>query len=224
MTIQWPDWIPPNSIDFWQEDQTRSGGPSILGVERIISSPSTRWRATLTFRIWGTQPDPNRLLWWRSFASQMRGRSGSFTIGPFDRVNPYLLAGGVPDVPFGDLSSFSDNSFFASSASTCTVWIGGGVGARTMIISYTGAGAPQQGQYFGTGGTRLYMLETVSQNSNGSYTITFSPGLREVANAGDLLDFMTPRCTMRLAADDTARAKIALFGVSDTTLDLVEVF
>jgi hypothetical protein len=87
-TLQWPDNVVPNSIDFWLDTPTRSGGPSILGSERIVGTPAARWRCTLNFRVWGRGGDPSRLLWWRTFASIMAGRAGSVAIGPFDALTP----------------------------------------------------------------------------------------------------------------------------------------
>jgi len=225
--LLWPDWIAPNSIEFWLENQSRSGGISILGNERIVASPSSRWRASLSFRIWGTRLDPNRLLYWRTFASRMQGRSGSVLIGPWDQLTPGRLAGGLPaTAPFSDGATFSDGSLFAQDgmAGIALATAAGAINARTITFTYSGVTPPTAGQYFGLGGTSLYLADTFTNNGDGTFTLGFSPGLRAAVAIGDRIEFERPRCTMRLMADDTARAKLQIGFVADTTLDLVEVF
>ena len=225
MSIQtWPDWIAPNSIDWWLEAQSRSGGQSILGAERIVTSPSARWRCTMTFRIWGTQTDPGRLLTWRTLSGALYGRSGSILIGPFDRMTPGRLPDGGADTTFSDGETFSDGSEFTQPAGVCLVASAALQGARALNVTYAGVGAPQSGQYFGLGGNALYLASSVVANSDGTLSLTFSPGLRAAAAIGDAVDFERPKATMRLMADDGARAKLAIGGVADTTLDLVEAF
>lgn len=225
--VRWPDWIVPNSIEWWLETQSRSGGPSLLGVERIISSPSARWRCTMTFRIWGTQVDPARLLTWRAISGALYGRAGLLNIGPFDRMTPELLAGAPSRsvaTTFFDAATFSDGSTFAQAAGIGKISAYAAQGARAITLTYLGLASPQAGQYFGIGGASLYLADTSTLNADGTITLTFSPGLRANVSPGQDLDFERPLATMRLMADDGGRAKIAIGGVADTTLDLVEAF
>ena len=228
--IIWPSYISPNSIDWWLDTPTKSGGQSILGNGRIVATPAARWRATMTVRIWGTQGDPNQMLFWRSFAAWMGGRAGSVTIGPFDLLTPEILKAVAPEniaLSFSDGALFSDGSAFPGDTSVAgTVWLTASAqaGAATASVVNFGLGALQAGQYFGLGGTELHIITAATKSTNGSYSLSFAPPLRAAWSAGAELDFTAPRATMRLSADDTARQKITIGGVADVTLDLVEVF
>lgn len=228
--IEWPDFIAPNSIDWWLDTPTRSGGQSILGNERIVATPAARWRATMTFRIWGMPGDPKRMLFWRAFSASMGGRAGSVTIGPFDKLTPAILEGisAVPiSLSFDDGSIFSDGSTFTeppSGTGPITLALAAAVGANSIRAMIGGAVQPQAGQYFGLGGTEMHMIAAATNNLDDTFTLTIAPPIRAAWSAGAVLDFDTPRATMRLAADDTARQKITIGGVADVTLELIEVF
>jgi hypothetical protein len=249
----WPDYIAPNSIDWWLDTPTKSGGQSILGNERIVATPAARWRATMGFRIGGTPVDPAKLLWWRTFASTMAGRAGSVAIGPFDALTPARIlaatnaaaaasaaqaqwaAAQVTPSVFGSSSPFDDMAAVSAANSGVIVappplvtGAGGALAADAAIgartIVITYAGLGTPLAGMYFGiGECLYLASSIVSVS-GVLTIGFSPGLRAPALAGAAVDFEKSKCVMRLMADDGARARTGVDWTADATLDLVEVF
>jgi hypothetical protein len=221
--LAWPDYIAPNSIDWWIEYPTKSGGQTILGNERIVATPAARWRASMTFRIWGTTKDPKRMLFWRALAAALNGRSGSLIIGPFDQLTPSVIDE-IMTVAFSDGTLFSDGASFDALPLSGPLTLSAGAARGALSILVSTISEPQPGQYFGVGGTEMHIVTGVVWNGVNSYTVAFSPPLRAAWGAGTVLDFENPKCMMRLSADDTARQKITIGGVADVTLDLIEVF
>lgn len=95
-----------------------------------------------------------------------------------------------------------------------------------ISFSYTGGAALQGGEHFSfahpTMGWRLYRITRVKAAAGGSYTVEFRPPLREAVAPGELLNFESPRCTMRL--DGEMDAPLEMWRWARASVRFVETF
>lgn len=228
----WPATVLPRTGAFWLENQSRSGGISILGNEQVVASPSARWRA----RFGGPVVTQASVLAWRAFVASMGGRAGTVLVpkseayGPRDangrRFNEQSTAlygddGLFLDGTNFDLTGFSqdDGSVYASAADAAPV------NATQIAIDYApGIDGIRPGQYFGIDG-RLYLAHRVWQvDANAPTQIQFAPWLRSALSQGDAIIIDRPVCLMRFAQDQTGELDLDMGRWGRGGLEFVEAW
>lgn len=229
----WPTAIlPPQSIGFSLKQRSTSGGPTVQGDEQVVVSGAERWRARLTFKIARYE----QVLAYRGMMAASNGRAGTWLVpscSGFQRLGPgvggVFPAIGVPTIarsPFSDGSMFSDTGELETKMVMGAVVTDAAARARSITVAMNDTSqAPLAGQYFSLG-ERLYLIATSAPVADGvatgPYALTFAPGLRAAASAGDVVDFSRPVCRMRLASDDTGQLDLDLLRFGTPNLDFVE--
>jgi hypothetical protein len=94
-------------------------------------------------------------------------------------------------------------------------------GATEIIINMGTLVGLEPGVIFGLG-ERLYIV--TEMHGAVVATVKFRPKLRFQINAGTAVNWKNPRCIMRLQADDSGRADIALRRSGTAQMDFVEVW
>lgn len=230
VAADWPAVMFPRSGGFYLENQTRSGGVTVLGNEQIVTSPSARWKASFS----GPVVNETSVLTWRAFVGGMGGRAGTVLVprwgiyGPTDqngrRLNRHGSAtlGGTPRrQALFDLSGFGqdDEPVFATLAAAAAV------NATQISVNYAeGIDGVRPGQYFGIG-QRLYLVTQTWQEDEGEPTqIRFTPWLREGAAAGATVIIDRPVCLMRFAQDQTGELELDMGRWGRGGLEFVEAW
>lgn len=231
VAASWPVHLWPSRSDFMPENQSRSGGVSILGNEQVTVAPSTRWRARLTI------PTNNEraILSWRAFVGGMGGRAGTVMVPTWNvfgtrdangrRFNDQRAAAWGDDIELDavafDLSGFGqdDEPVYASLAANAQV------NATQIAVTYAeGIDGVRPGQYFGIG-QRLYLVTQTWQVDEGQPTqIRFTPWLREGWAAGAPLIIDRPVCLMRFAQDQTGDLELDLGRWGSGQLEMQEAW
>lgn len=233
--VLWPPCMRPSDVMFHPDQPSRSGGRSIAGREQVIVSMAGAWRAKLGFTTVQNQRTANGInehLVWRAMLAILEGRTNNVLVGPYDASTPAKLSGVDYSAltTFDDDTTFSDGSHFSQFATPVECAADAARGATSLIASMIGGHTPQPGQYFGTY-NRLYIVkraDLVTGNSPdipNQYTLRFWPPLRVAIGAGAALNFDSPVCEMRFAADSTGELTIRPRNqASSPSIDLVEVF
>jgi hypothetical protein len=221
--IVWPSsLLQSDTVMFARRSMSRSGGQTISGIDQIVSSSTDFWEAQIRVKI---RRDYQRLAF-RALMARSNGRAShwlipvcaeSADIGAFDQ---------------GFSSGFqvigSDRIVNATTASVLTA---AAAGSRSLVIRMVSNDQfPVSGQYFSIG-SRLYLIGDVSVVTAGvnyNFTITFSPGLRAAAipqpgPSPTSLDFLNPKCRMRLAQDNMGDMSLEMLRFSDVQLGFVEI-
>lgn len=224
-----PHLVFPRSGAFWLENQTRSGGISILGNEQITVAPSSRWRARFSMPV----VTEASVLAWRAFVAGMGGRAGTVLVPKWEAYGPRDINGRrfeeLATAQWGDqlfddggafdLSGFGqdDTPVYATLASPAAL------NATQIAVNYApGIDGLRPGQYF-TIGQRIYMVTQTWQANEGDPTqIRFSPWLREGWAAGTPVIIDRPVCLMRFAQDQTGELDLDMGRWSSGQLELVE--
>lgn len=224
--VVWPDILRPKSVMFDLDGPSRSGGASTSGAERIVWAGSVRWKATMSFQVWGSPSAPDLILAWRAIKAQTLGRVGHILIGPHDWMTPAHLDGRSTTFrsPHSDGTPHSDGSLYRQPSSTAVVTADMPLRSSSVSITPVEDWPPRAGQYFGIGADQLYLIASVRQTAADAYVLAFAPPLRASIAAGDLLDFEDPRARMRFASDDTGALQIDAPWMATPSLDLVEVY
>lgn len=218
--------LPPQSVGFEQDITSRSGGQSVLGNEQVVASSAGRWRATYTVRINSIK----HRLTYRGWKAAANGRAGTWLIPTCSGFQLLAGAGGefsLSDI-FAPANVFNDvDSSFPIAANAALATAVGAKGARSLAISMSDQTPPVAGLYFSTGSgdtKSLYLISSVMRTGTNAYTLAFWPGLRQAVAIGDAIDFATPACRMRLAADNTGAMSLDLLRFATVTLEFVEDF
>lgn len=206
---------PPLLLSFtslmWQIGLvSRSGGPSLLGTEQIVSSPAGRWMATITPQV-GTMAwnGSEELLAYRGLMARLRGRANVVALPYFDGRGPAQLLG-LPSV----------EAELAAAAS---------MNAVQIVLTYPSGVAPLPGQAFSIeatdGGSWLHQIAAVVDQDGDDYTVLISPWLREDYAAGIAVEVDNPTSRMRLVTDLSGALTIqAGQAWANPTLEFVEAF
>lgn len=236
MTSNAASWLPaifPRSAMFFPEHASRSGGASISGAEKIVTSPSARWVAQLS----GPVVTENAVLSWRAFVASMSGRAGTVLVPKWEHYGPRDVNGKrfdqVATTLYGDdglfaddglnfdLSGFGqdDSEIYATAAASASL------NATQISVNYPeGIDGIRPGQYFGIG-QRLYLATKVWQADDNSPTqIQFTPWLRAPLAEGDPIIIDRPVCLMRFAEDQTGELELDMGRWGRAGLRFVEVF
>lgn len=228
----WPATVFPRSGLFYPENQTGSGGVSILGNEQIRVAPSTRWRA----RFSGPVATEASVLAWRAFVAGMGGRAGTVLVPKWEAFGPRDVNGRrlseVGTALYGDDGLFNDGVNFDLSGwgqddSTvyATLAAPAALNATQISVNYAeGIDGVRPGQYFGIG-QRLYMVTQTWQVDEGEPTnIRFTPWLREDMAAGATVIIDRPVCLMRFAQDQTGELELDMGRWGSGGLEFVEAW
>ena len=138
-----------------------------------------------------------------------------------DLVDPDYLR--PASVPHADGSYFSDGGGYLTSYMDVTASASAALRATTLTATVTYAPSLQAGQHFSIDHTtkehRLYRIKSVTDNEDGTSTLTFWPPLREAVAADERLEFDRPKCRMRLADDQgmDLGLQAGSFGFPDVT-------
>lgn len=179
------------------EARTVSGGTSIAGDEDLIRADGGG-RVVVEF----SDPDlgpPAHAQAWRALSALFDGGATSIIVPLGDARN-----NGMGDVrlPPGGLPWW-DESDFAGVATGATVL--GDVPLRATSMTVRASflpGAIRPGQWFSIDHPvrryRSYLIAEILVDAGENVTISFRPPLRETVTNGAAVDFLDPKCTMRL--------------------------
>lgn len=223
--ISWPAAMLPRKVDFFPENQSRSGGLSLTGSEQLTVSNSGRWRATVSVTIRGEASN----LALRQFVAIMEGRAGTVLVPKWEKFRPRNVNGRelsqVPSVGYEcgvlnfDLSGFGQSDFvhadFAAAAAA---------GATQASLDLVDGEGPRPGHYFGVD-NRIYRCASVWQVNEGDPTqVRFWPRLRAPVAEGARAILDRPVCLMRFADDGQGEAALNRAGSGVVTMEFVEAF
>jgi len=177
------------------EARTVSGGTSIAGDEDLIRADGGG-RVVVEF----SDPDlgpPAHAQAWRSLDALLDGGAASIIVPLGDARN-----NGMGDVrlPPGGLPWWDEIAF--AGVDTGAKVAAAGLRATTLTVTVTALpGSIRPGQWCSIDHTnrryRAYRIAKVSDNG-ATVTIDIRPPLREAVAAGTPIDFVDPKCTMRL--------------------------
>jgi hypothetical protein len=228
----WPDTVKPASVLFYPELPSASGGPALGGSEQVVFSSAGRWHAKLTMSVrLKREPVVNsreRVLSARAIVAYLKGRSNIVYMPVFDSYSaPSPAAGGtqglVKGIPHSDGTLFSDGTGYAQFSSPATLAATAAKGSLAATVDLLASTQTvYAGQYFGLGDCELYLIDSVVDNGAGNFSLTFWPPLRSTHVVGATVNFDTPTCAMRLAADDSALLNFTPAFVADQEIELVE--
>ncbi|GAN49720.1 hypothetical protein ACXR8U_13705 [Methylobacterium radiotolerans] len=218
------------STENWSlQNSARSGGQSFQGAQQFVASPTSRWRAKMTFHLL----DDDDYLEARGFIAGLAGQSTPFLIGPYDyrgqpwNVFPITGQPITPDVAARNAAvspGFSVNPD-TNGAISFALAADAAMNATTIRISKARGGTVKRGQYLSIGDRLHVIVSPVSDpGPSGVVDIAVRPWLRADYGAGTPVSFDAPRCLMRLADGDTAAFDMTTSPLSDVTLDLIEAF
>lgn len=217
--IDWPRSFCPMEITIEVLSRSILGPPSLTGAQQATSSSTGVWRATLS----GIPlHNGERVRRWRALEAQIEGRSNAICV-PF-RANSWsapVPAGGRMSVRVlhSDGTTFSDGAGYASHLGS-TVVGGGTIGGSTLSFASAGLGELLPGHMFSVG-CRLYRVKTATK-TDGIWSVTVWPALREAIPIGARVDFYRLRCKMRLATDTEMTAPLLLGRTGVATVSFIE--
>ena len=227
--LTWPSVLVPSSEDWSLRGGTRSGGQTFQGNDQVVTSPTARWKATLTIPCFTRE----KVMAMRRVIAL--GRTQTWSVGPVETTrapwNIDLVGGKItygraakqPDIYIGD----QDPKLLFQVADDAAL-------NATLLIAYRfRGGVLEPGMMFSIAG-RLYSLVDLpagelgtapgTQGLPGRILLSLRPWLRAAAVSGDAIEFGAPVGTMRLASDDTGAMELQLSRYGTVTVDLVEAF
>lgn len=228
MTVAWPKcMLVPQSIGFNLRRRTQGGGPSVLGVEQVVSSASMRWEAQMTLRL----TSPPKVLAYRGLVNSLDGRLGKVLIPTYSGFFAVAVHGGSPLTdytyvgaqlgPFSDRSTFSDSSVFETDPVHAVTAASAAKGATSFDVTMNISLPPLEGHYLSIG-EFLYVVTQFSQVAGNRYTVNVRPPLRVAHPSGALVELSNPVCRMRLATDDSGSLQLDMLRFGDVSLAFVE--
>lgn len=218
------------SSEGWRlQNAARSGGQTLSGTQQFVGSPSSQWRAKMTFHLL----DDDDYLEARGFIAGLSGQTVPFLIGPYDyRGQPWNVfpVTGQPITPDVAARNAAANPAFASNPDTSgtinfSLAADAAMNATTINVTKTRGGALKRGQYLSIG-DRLHVIvePPADPGKSGTAQLAIRPWLRAGYSAGTPVNFESPKCLMRLADGDTGAFDMITSPLSDVTLDLIEAF
>lgn len=228
---EWPIHLWPSRSTFMLENQSRTGGVSILGNEQITIAPSARWTARLSL----PAVTERTILAWRAFIASMGGRAGTALVPTWDAFSAHDANGrrfdGKSAARWGgdidqegvafDFSGFGqdDTPVYATLAEAAAL------NATQIAVNYApGIDGVRPGQYFSIG-KRLYLVTQAWQVDDDAPTqVKFSPWLREDVTAGAAVNIDRPVCLMRFAQDQTGELELDMGRWGSGQLEFVEAW
>lgn len=223
MAIAWPiSTLPFQSMGFNRKNLSRSGGLTITGVEQVVQSSTDFWEARASVKI----RKPTQVLAYRALQAQQWGRAAEWILPACP--NP-LVPAEPPPADYSWSDDWSEDFSIGPAppiippGEGALVTVDADAGDRTLTFVFIDPTfTPQAGMFFSIG-NRLYMIGTIGLVGTRTYTATFSPGLRVSAAIDDAVEFSSPRCLMRLTADNIGNMDLDMLRFSDITLSFVEV-
>lgn len=228
MALAFPDTLLKFTSLSWQiREVSRSGGPSVLGSEQIVTGPAGRWYASLTLSVgvmaWNGSDE---LLAYRGFMARLRGRSGVVDLPYFDGRGPAQIAAFARHVPHSDETDFSDISDYAI-ANFYALMAPASMNATQVQITLAPGFKLQPGQVFTVPGGWMHEIAAITAHDAGGnhWTVEVSPWLREDFASAVMVNLTTPTSRMRLVGDDSGLLRIdAGQPWANPTIELVEAF
>ncbi len=226
--INWPmARLAPKDLNWWPGGMIDTGGKSLSGLEqseRLDGGPL--WRCTMAQIPLSSRAE---ILAFQALQMLLAGGTQPIVIPrePSFRAPVVTTGGGVPhsdDTPFADSSLYSAPSIMAALTADHELR------AYQLAFSYAGGLALEGGEDFSIEhpavGWRMYRVTKVTLvelQSGGDYLyeIEIGPPLRDDVPAGTVLDFDTPRCTMKLTDPESFATALTAnrYGFVDATFD-----
>ncbi len=220
--LPWPDALQPSSEDWSLRGGTRSGGQTFQGNEQIVTSPTARWKASLTIPCFGKD---------KIFAMRRviaLGRSQRWFVGSLRAgrapwpINP--IVGGIitdrtPGAPQPALQ------FALSEAAV--------LNAVQIAIQRNAGSFLSPGMLLSIGGWMHLIADLVTADPTapgsgvavpGAVALTIRPWTRVAYAAGTPVELAKPVTVMRLASDDTGAMELQLSRYGTVSVELVEAF
>jgi hypothetical protein len=221
----WPRQLFRPAEETWRLANVSSmGPPSVSGITQTVASGAGFWTCEQR-EISLSSRDQIRA--WRAWEALLDGGATQFILPMCDRrYGPVPITGGG-SLPHSDDTYFSDDAGYLSGGSEVVAEAaGGGPGPGPTVLTVAASAGVnfRGGEHFSidhtTKGARLY--RTVRINDDG--TIEIRPPLREPIPDGTYLDFVNPRCTMKLSNPQQFAATLRMNRFAKTTATFVEAF
>ena len=212
-----------------------SGGRSLSGGSNSIDVSGGGYVGIKYAKIeLGNATDVN-FKYWAGLRAQINGTSRPVIVPFFvDRTNP-TTTGSVPLVPFSfsDSTNYSDGTTHTDVLSPPLI-IGAVAGnASTMVFKFPVIDGLAPGMWFdqlhATKNYRAYVITDIlaasapDASGNVTYTVAFKPPNREASASGSPLNFIRPRCLMRLKPGTEIPLMVRSFWLATTDIEFIEV-
>lgn len=225
--IDWPPVLRPTLAYIpMLEKNSASGGVSLTGQERLVSTDSGRWRFGVNIPIRNRE----EMLAWRSLVAMCEERQNLIRLPICDmRYDPAALAGfrktlaPFPDngIPHSDGTRHSDGTGYANSIINSVVKARAGQGQTAIRVQMPTGMIPYPGHFF-SDGDRLYRVKAASLVSGSTYRLNFSPRLRLAIEENAEVSFDRLSCVVRFASEDMLFTAMNLLKFSDLDLEFTE--
>lgn len=172
-------------------------GPSALNGEQDIISADGGGRVFAEFGN-GSLVDRERVLAWRAVLGQLEDGVARVIV-PFcdPRHQPY---GGAHAVPHDDGTPFDDGALYVGGGAEAEAAEAAALRATTLKLNILFPRPLLGGEWFAiqhpNKDWRAYRVVQVVEQDSETATVTFRPPLREAVDAGEFVDFASPRCLM----------------------------
>lgn len=222
-----PAVLKPRDVLFALTSQTRGGGQPTSGPEQVVTSYSSRWRATMTFSLMTDA----QILAARALIARLIGRVGTLLVPVFDARRaswPVDAQGRTLHPGFTRDRSLDGTIYEAPAIPTeseivATVDTSAALRAIQLAVEVTQGEPLIAGQYLGLG-NYLHIITHVIGTAGTVQTLGIAPSLRAAVSAGATVKLTRPVCEMRLAADDVGEVLLRNLRFGQLDLDLVEAF
>jgi hypothetical protein len=153
----------------------------------------------------------NDIKLWRALETILGDGVTSFVVPTCEcRFSPYPISPAT-GVPHSDKTPFSDGGDYSQGVIVASIGAAAPRRATTVVLNMTLASPLTGGEVFSldhpTMGRRLYTIGRVAAVGLVN-TVTIWPPLREALTGGELADFDTPGCTMRVASPNDFAAEL----------------
>lgn len=223
----WPRCLVPSSEVWRLSGGNRGGGQALDGTEEVVAGASPYWRATRTVPVRTRE----QILAYRAMIAGLDGRAGTLQVGPWDfprvpwatdpygrRVTPSL------DRRRGlDATAYADPEARIDALVAAVLAKGVARNGTSATIRMVRGGVVEAGLYFGLD-DRLHIVTAAEETIGADTEITFRPWSRDRVVTGAPVNFVTPKCRMRLANDDTGALELQLARFGTITIELVEAY
>ena len=220
MSVVWPRKVLiPRNAAIDAAPQTTAGPTALSGFRQTIASPAAVW--LITYEQIPVVTINDRLAW-RALQVLIEGRATQIILPVFDRdeLKPLAFASDLAG-PHGDGAYFSDGSGYLTWRSHVVLTASIIRGATQLTAQRIAGPALQPGQHFSIA-DRLYRIARVVSESGATATLTFWPPAREAASTGAVLNFETPRVTVRLVDDKGLDLNLGLGRNAAPTVRFIE--